>query len=110
MSDIRTPLPRPEDYKTTADGTGGLVRAVLDGGPHEGIELFMDELDLPAEIWTSGEGHRFEWWPSAVAETMSATALGSDPEAPPVRYRLEIPDETREPRFVAEPAAEVSGD
>lgn len=110
MRDIRTPLPRPADYKTSADGTGGLVRAVLEGGPHDGIELFMDELDLPGEIWTSGEGHRFEWWPSAVAETMSATALGSDPDAPPVRYRLDIPDDTREPRYVAEPGGPVSDD
>jgi hypothetical protein len=34
---------------------------------------------------------------------MKRTALGSDPDAPPVRYELRIPEDTGEPQFVAAP-------
>ena len=36
---------------------------------------------------------------------MAATALGSDPAAPPVRYLLRIPDDTREPLYVSDTEA-----
>src|SRR4029453_3937278 len=53
-----SPPPRPATFKTHADGRGGLVRVTLVGGPHAGYELYIDELDLPGEIWTSPAGGR----------------------------------------------------
>jgi hypothetical protein len=98
-------VPRPAEFKTTTDGSGGLILATLIGGPHDGHELYIDELDLPAEIWTSGQGHPFEWWPPAVREVMAGTALGSDPSAPPVRYVLRIPDDTGAPQYISDDEA-----
>jgi hypothetical protein len=37
---------------------------------------------------------------------MASTALGRDPESPPIRYVLQVDDETRMPRFVPEPPAD----
>jgi hypothetical protein len=98
-------VPRPAEFKTTVDGTGGLILVALVGGPHDGHELYIDELDLPPEIWTSGAGHPFEWWPPAVREAMAGTALGSDPSAPPVRYVLRVPDDTKAPQYVSDDEA-----
>jgi hypothetical protein len=95
--------PRPAEFKTQADGSGGLVRAVLVGRPHDGRELFMDELELPAAIYTTPDPAAFEWWPDRLQDQMSRLPIGSDLANPPVRYALRIPDETREPQYVAEP-------
>jgi hypothetical protein len=107
MNDARADPSRPEstplDFKTKADGGGGLIRILLVGEPHGGRSLYMDELEIPPEIYTSGAGRPFEWWPARVHEAMKRTALGSDPDAPPVRYELRIPEDTGEPQFVAAP-------
>jgi len=97
--------PRPADYKLTMDGLGGLVRVPLEGGLHDGRELFIDEPDVPTEIFTTPRREPFEWWPARLREVMAATALGGDPDAPPIRYVLRVADSSREPRFVAEPGA-----
>jgi hypothetical protein len=88
MNADQPPLPKPAEYKIKADGRGGLIRATLVGEPHDGVELFMDEKDLPPEIYASGRAGAFEWWPAGVKDMMERTALGSDPDAPPVRYIL----------------------
>ena len=98
-------VPRPAAFKTTVDGTGGLILVTLVGEPHDGHELYIDELDLPPEIWTSGPGHAFEWWPPDVRAVMDETALGSDPVAPPVRYVLRLPDDTGAPLYVSDAEA-----
>jgi hypothetical protein len=103
--DDQPSAPRPPEFKTTADGTGGLILATLVGEPHDGVELYIDELDLPEEIWTSGSGRPFEWWPPQVRDVMAQTRLGSDPDAPPVRYVLRIPDDTRAPLYVSDAEA-----
>jgi len=97
--------PRPAEFKTVADGRGGLIKVTFVGEPHDGHVLYIDELDLPAELWTSGAGHPFEWWPPQVRDVMAATALGSDPVAPPVRYTLRIPEDTREPLYLSDTEA-----
>lgn len=84
------------------DGSGGLVRIPLDGGLHDGRELYIDERDVPAEIWTTPRSEPFEWWPEHLRNAMSATALGNDPDAPPIHYFLRVSEETREPRYVVE--------
>jgi hypothetical protein len=93
--------PRPPEYKTRADGRGGLLRARLVGEPHDGRELFIDELDLPDEIYTTPTADRFEWWPAQLQPDMERLAGGAPGTAPPVRYVLRIPDDTREPLFIA---------
>ena len=85
------------------DGLGGLVRIPLVGGLHAGRELYIDEPDVPTEIYTTPNREPFEWWPAELNEAMSRTAVGGDPDAPPTRYVLQVADDTREPRFVAEP-------
>jgi hypothetical protein len=94
--------PRPAEYKRTMDGLGGLVRVPLEGGLHAGRELFIDEPEVPTAIFTTPRREPFEWWPARLRDEMAATALGSDPGAPPIRYVLRITDETGEPRYVAE--------
>jgi hypothetical protein len=94
--------PRPADYKTTMDGLGGLVRVPLEGGLHEGRELFIDEPEVPSEIFTTSRKEPFEWWPARLRDAMASTALGNDPDAPPIRYVLRVDDSSREPTFVAE--------
>ncbi len=84
------------------DGRGGLIRVRLVGEPHEGRELYMDELDLPKEIYTASRADAFEWWPPAVKNVMDQSALAGDPAGPPVRYVLRVPDDTREPLYVAD--------
>jgi hypothetical protein len=101
MNSDTPPWPRPAEYKTKADGRGGLIRVVLVGEPHDGRELFMDELELPEVIYTSADPGAFEWWPERVKDMMDRTALGSDPDRPPVQYILRIPDDTQEPLFVS---------
>lgn len=102
MNDDARPFqPRPAEYKTEMDGLGGLVRIPLEGGRHHGRELFMDETEVPAAILTTPRQAPFEWWTDAIAESMGATELGSDPMDPPGRYVLEIAPDTREPRYVA---------
>jgi hypothetical protein len=102
VDDTRPFQPRPAAYKASMDGLGGVVRVPLEGGLHDGRELFIDEPDVPPEIYTTPLREPFEWWPARLRETMAATALGGDPAARPGRYVLRIDEETREPRFVAE--------
>ena len=104
MTDEVPNWPRPADYKTQADGSGGLVRAVLVGPPHDGRELFMDELELPEELYTTPDPAAFEWWPATLKDVMDRLPIGNDPSAPPVRHVLRIPDDTLEPQYVSEPA------
>jgi hypothetical protein len=99
------PAPIPAEFKTQVDGRGGLVRVRLVGEPHDGRELYIDELDLPAEIYTSARSDAFEWWPVALKAVMDHTSQAGDAPAPPVRYVLRIPDDTREPLFVADTEA-----
>lgn len=97
--------PRPAEFKTQVDGRGGLVRVKLVGEPHDGRELYMDELDLPKEIYTSPRRDAFEWWRADLNEVMAESALGDDPSQPPVRYVLRIPDDTREPLLISDTKA-----
>lgn len=97
-----SPQPRPATFKTRADGRGGLVRVTLVEGPHADHELYIDELDLPAEIWTTPEDRRFEWWGPDVRADMERTTVGSDPAAPPAHYVLRVSEDTGEPRFVSD--------
>jgi hypothetical protein len=99
------PAPRPAEFKTQVDGRGGLVRVVLVGEPHDGRELYIDEQDLPAEIYTTADPSAFEWWPASLKDAMARTPMAGDPAAPPVRYVLRIPDDTREPLFVSDTEA-----
>jgi hypothetical protein len=96
---------QPAGFKTACDGSGGLVRVTLAGGPHDGRSLYIDELDLPRVIYSSGEGRRFEWWSERIQPQMAKLAIATDPEAPPMRYRLRIAEDTREPVFQAEVAS-----
>jgi hypothetical protein len=97
--------PQPGEFKTACDGRGGLVRVRLVGPPHAGRSLYIDELDLPSVIWTTGTPERFEWWTERQHEHLARLPAGSDAAAPPVRHRLVVPDETREPVFKSEAAA-----
>ena len=99
------PVPKPAEFKTQVDGRGGLVRVRLVGDPHDGHELYIDEKDLPEEIWTTSGDAPFEWWPAKVHETMAALPIANDPAAPPVRYVLRIPDDTKEPLLVSDTEA-----
>jgi len=104
MSDEQRPFqPRPAEYKDTLDEQGGLVRVPLVGGLHEGRELFIDERELPPEIWTTPNREPFEWWPERLREAMATSALGGDPANPPGHYVLESDPKTREARYVARP-------
>ena len=100
--DPESPQPRPATFKTRADGRGGLVRVTLVGGPHAGHELYIDELDLPDEIWTTPAGRRFEWWGPGVRTDVAQMTVGSDPAAPLAHYALRIPEDTAEPQLVAD--------
>ena len=104
-ADSPAPQPKPAEFKTRMDGRGGLIRVRLVGEPHDGRELYMDELDLPPEIYTTSGADAFEWWPPAVKDVMDRSALGSDPARPPVRYILRVPDDTREPLYVSDTEA-----
>jgi hypothetical protein len=99
------PGPRPAEFKTRLDGRGGLVRVRLVGEPHDGRELFIDELDLPTEIYTSPRPDRFEWWPARLKGVMDGTPIAQDPAGSPVRYVLRVPDDAREPLFVSDTEA-----
>jgi hypothetical protein len=103
MTEEARTWPRPPAFKRQADGRGGLVRVVLVGPPHAGRELFIDELELPTAIYTTADPAAFEWWPDRLQDQMARLPIANDPDAPPVRHVLRIPDDTREPRFVAEP-------
>ncbi|MCI0346053.1 MAG: hypothetical protein L0221_11520 [Chloroflexi bacterium] len=103
MDDQRPFQPRPEEFKSVMDGLGGLVRIPLVGGLHAGRELFIDEPEVPPEIWTSPNRETFEWWPARLREAMAATQLGNDPGAAPQRYVLSIDAESREPSFNVAP-------
>lgn len=105
MSDDTPFQPHPAEFKTSLDGGGGLVRVRFVGEPHDGRELYIDEMELPTEIYATSGQNRFEWWPGTLHEAMSQTATGSDPASPPVRYVLEVDDDTHEPLFVADPGA-----
>jgi hypothetical protein len=104
-ADALSPEPRPAEFKTRLDGRGGLVRVRLVGEPHDGRELFIDELDLPSEIFTTPRADAFEWWPAGLQGVMDGTRLSRDPAGPPVRYVLRVPDDTREPLLVADAEA-----
>ncbi|HEX7221952.1 MAG TPA: hypothetical protein VF231_01775 [Candidatus Limnocylindrales bacterium] len=95
--------PKPADFKTTMDGLGGLVRLPLVDGLHAGRELYIDEPDVPTELYATARHEPFEWWPASLQDEMATTALGGDPDAPPIRYVLRIDEETREPSFVSIP-------
>jgi hypothetical protein len=95
---------RPAAFKTRLDDQGGLVRVPLTGGPHEGRELYIDEMELPPSIYATRDRAAFEWWPESLQAAMAGTALAGDPAAPPIHYLLVVDDATREPRFVAQPA------
>jgi hypothetical protein len=95
------PEPKPAEFKTRMDGRGGLILVRLVGEPHDGRELYMDELDLPEEIYTSPRADAFEWWPPPVKDVMDDSALAQGPAGPPVRYILRVPDDTREPVYVS---------
>ena len=97
--------PRPAEFKTRLDGQGGLVRVRFVGEPHDGRELYIDEMELPSEIYATSGGRAFEWWPGTLHEAMARTATGGDPAAPPMRYVLTVDEDTQEPLFVAEPGA-----
>lgn len=88
------------------DGLGGLVRVALAGGLHDGREVFIDEPDVPTEIFVTPRREPFEWWPARLHEAMSATALGNDPAGAPARYILRVDEQSREPSFVADPDAD----
>jgi hypothetical protein len=103
--DDAIPGPAPTGFKTQVDGRGGLVRVTMVGEPHDGRMLYIDEQDLPDEIYTSRRTDRFEWWPARLRDTMDQSALARDPAGPPVRYVLRIPDDTREPLFIADAEA-----
>jgi hypothetical protein len=105
MSDNISFQHRPAEFKTSLDGDGGLVRVQLVGAPHDGRELYIDEMELPTEIFATSGDHPFEWWPASLQEAMAGTATGGDAAAPPVRYVLKVDDNTREPLFVAEAGA-----
>lgn len=109
MDDQRPFQPRPAEFKGAMDGLAGLVRIPLVGGLHEGRELYIDETEVPDEIWTTPRREPFEWWPARVREAMAQSALGSDPAAPPVRYVLRVDESSREPRFVAEDSPTEDG-
>ena len=94
-------LPMPAEFKTRADGRGGLIKVTLIGEPHDGRALYIDELDLPPEIYTTPAGRPFEWWPPGVKDVMDGTPVGSDPVHPPVRHVLRIPDDTGEPLYIS---------
>ncbi len=104
MSDERRTLPpSTRRYKTDDGRPGGLVRLPLEGGLHDGRELFIDEPDVPSEIFTTSASEPFEWWPRDLRETMARQRSAAIRSAPPIRYVLNVDDDTREPRFVAEP-------
>jgi hypothetical protein len=100
---------QPAEFKTAFDGRGGLIQVRLVGGPHAGRSLYIDELDLPPAIYTSGAGRRFEWWPERNQAYFATLPVGRDPDAPPVRHELRVPDETREPVFEAVSAVTTAG-
>jgi hypothetical protein len=104
-ADRTAPQPKPAEFKTRVDGRGGLVRVRLVGEPHDGRELFIDEKDLPVEIYTSPWPDAFEWWSAGVKDVMEQSVLARDPSAPPVRYVLRIPDDTQEPLFISDTEA-----
>jgi len=105
MADAGIPGPRPAEFKTRLDGRGGLVLVRLVGEPHDGRELFIDELELPSEIYTTPRPDAFEWWPAGLKGVMDGTELSRNPAGPPVRYVLRVPDDTREPLLVADTEA-----
>jgi hypothetical protein len=98
-------LPRPAEFKTRADGRGGLIKVTLAGEPHDGRALYIDELVLPPEIWTTPGGMPFEWWSPAVKHVMDRTPLGSSTTNPPVHYTLRIPEDTGEPIYISDTKA-----
>ena len=104
-ADALGPHPKPAEFKTQLDGRGGLVRVRLVGEPHDGRELYIDELDLPTEIYTSPRPDSFEWWHAGLQSVMHDAPLSRDPAGPPVRYVLRVPDDTREPLLVADTEA-----
>ena len=91
----------PAEYKTACDGAGGLIRVRFLDSPHAGRSLYMDEIDLPAVIYTAASGRPFEWWTERIHEHMRTLPAGSDPAAPPVRHELRVDAATRQPAYVA---------
>jgi len=96
---------KPGDYKTACDGTGGLVRVRFVGPPHEGRSLYIDELDLPGAIYTTGVSEPFEWWSERIHDRMLELRARARSAAPPVRHTLHVADGTREPTFRSEAIA-----
>ena len=101
--DVRDPvLPATPRIQDAADGRGGLVRVTLVGEPHDGRELYIDELDLPAEIWTTPPGCASSGGAPESRRTWSGRRWGQTPAAPPIHYALRIPPDTQEPLFVSD--------
>ncbi len=96
---------KPADFKTACDGLGGLVRVRFVGPPHEGRSLYIDELDLPPVIYTTGTAEPFEWWNERIHDRMLELMARAEPAAPPVRHALHVADDTREPTFRSEALA-----
>ena len=96
---------QPGDFKTACDGEGGLVRVRFVGPPHEGRSLYIDELDLPGGIYTTGASEPFEWWNERIHDRMLELRARGESAAPPVRHTLHVADETREPTFRSEALA-----
>ena len=96
---------QPGDFKTACDGHGGLVRVRFVGPPHEGRSLYIDELDLPDVIYTTGTPAPFEWWNERIHPRMQELRAGAPPSPPPVRHTLRVAEDTREPTFHSERAA-----
>jgi hypothetical protein len=103
---------QPADFKMACDGTGGLVRVRFVAPPHEGRSLYIDELDLPAVIYTTGTADQFEWWDERIHPRMQAlrAQAGADAvqAAPSVRHVLVVPEDTRQPVFQSERTAPVA--
>lgn len=93
---------QPGEFKTACDGTGGLVRVRFVGPPHEGRSLFIDELDLPDVIYTTGTASPFEWWHARVHDRMMELMAEGGRTVPPIRHVLEVPADTRQPIFRSE--------
>jgi hypothetical protein len=67
--------------------------------------LYIDELDLPGVIYTTGTADPFEWWNERIHPRMQELQAGAPPGSPPVRHTLHVVEGTREPTFRSERAA-----
>jgi len=94
---------QPANFKTACDGGGGLVRVRLVGPPHDGRALYIDELDLPAVIYTTTTPEYFEWWPERTQRAREE-AGGAATRQAGRRHILRIAEDSRIPTFESEAA------